>query len=60
MVLGNLIIYFFGILWLLRFVKFDFMKALSIGMLPFVVGDVIKIILASIVLPSGWKILKKV
>ncbi|MCX7941277.1 MAG: biotin transporter BioY [Endomicrobia bacterium] len=60
MVLGNLIIYFFGILWVLRFVKFDLMKALSIGMLPFVVGDVIKIILASIVLPSGWKILKKV
>ncbi|MCX7716063.1 MAG: biotin transporter BioY [Endomicrobia bacterium] len=58
MVLGNLMIYLFGILWLLRFVKFDFMKALSIGFIPFVAGDIVKIILVSMILPSGWKIIK--
>ncbi|MFN3550442.1 MAG: biotin transporter BioY [Endomicrobiia bacterium] len=56
MFLGNLIIYLFGILWLVRFVNFDFLKALYIGVFPFIIGDIIKIIFASLVLPLGWKI----
>ncbi len=58
MILGNLIIYFFGILWLLKFVNFDLSKAIYIGILPFIIGDVLKIFAATMILPSGWKILK--
>ncbi len=58
MILGNLIIYFFGIFWLLRFVDFDVLKAVCIGILPFVVGDIIKIVFATLILPSGWKLIK--
>lgn len=58
MILGNLIIYFFGILWLLKFVNFDLSKAICIGISPFIIGDVLKIFTATIILPSGWKILK--
>jgi biotin transport system substrate-specific component len=58
MIFGNLIIYFFGIVGLLRFVNFDFKKAIIIGVLPFILGDLIKIFVASLVITSGWKILK--
>ncbi len=58
MIVGNLIIYIFGILWLLRFVNFDFLKVLHIGVIPFIISDFIKIIFASLVLPLGWKIIK--
>lgn len=59
LIIGNLMIYFFGILWLLKFVNFNFYKAVYIGVLPFVVGDIIKILILTLVLPSGWKIIKK-
>jgi len=55
MILGNVIIFGFGALWLVRFVGFD--KALSLGVLPFLAGDVVKIGLATLVLPGAWKLL---
>lgn len=55
MFLGHLIIYFFGVLWLLRFVDFDVVKAISVGVLPFIPGDIIKVLIASAVLPVGWR-----
>jgi biotin transport system substrate-specific component len=30
---------------------------LSIGVLPFLVGDALKIALATILLPAGWKLI---
>jgi len=55
MILGNVIIFGFGALWLARFVGFD--QALSMGVLPFLAGDVVKIGLATFVLPGAWKLL---
>ncbi len=57
MILGNVIIFGFGALWLARFVGFD--KALSLGVLPFLAGDVVKIGLATLVLPGVWKLLRE-
>jgi biotin transporter BioY len=31
---------------------------LAVGLYPFLVGDVLKIALAAILLPSGWKIIR--
>jgi biotin transport system substrate-specific component len=56
MVLGNLAIYTFGLLWLCCLTGFNTM-ALTLGLYPFIVGDLVKIILAAILLPSGWKLL---
>ncbi|MCI0595450.1 MAG: biotin transporter BioY [candidate division Zixibacteria bacterium] len=56
MILGNVIIFSFGALWLARFVGLD--KALSLGVLPFLAGDVVKIGLATIALPGAWKLLQ--
>jgi biotin transport system substrate-specific component len=55
MVLGNVVIYAFGLFWLSHLVNFN--NALKTGLYPFIVGDLIKIALAAILLPSGWKLL---
>jgi len=57
MLLGNILIYFPGLLWLARFVGWG--KVLAVGLYPFIIGDAIKISLASLVLPLGWKLIKK-
>ncbi len=59
MTIGNLIIYFFGVLWLSVSLHIGVYKAILLGMVPFIYGDFIKIFFASLLLPTGWKILKK-
>lgn len=56
MVLGNVVIYSFGLFWLCCLTGFNTM-VLTMGLYPFIVGDLVKIILAAILLPSGWKLL---
>lgn len=43
MVAGTLIIYAFGVSWLKVVTGMSFSKALTVGMLPFLIGDAIKI-----------------
>jgi biotin transport system substrate-specific component len=57
MLLGNLTIYLFGLLWLSRFVGADLV--LSTGLLPFIPGDILKIVLAAILLPAGWRMVRR-
>jgi len=52
--LGNLIIYAFGVLQLSTWVGFE--KAIAAGVLPFLAGDGIRILLAAVALPSAWKL----
>ena len=49
MLIGMLIIYLLGSLQLSLVAKMSFQKALTIGVLPFIPGDVIKILLAAII-----------
>jgi biotin transport system substrate-specific component len=56
MVLGTLIIYVFGVLWLAQFVG-GLGQAFVLGVAPFIPGAVIKIAVAAGVLPGGWKLL---
>jgi biotin transport system substrate-specific component len=58
MVLGNLGIYSFGLVWLCCLIGVG-KAVLAVGLFPFIVGDLLKIVLAAIVLPSGWKLLGK-
>lgn len=63
MVLGNIVIYTFGVLWL-ACLKLIFRVPIGngglffIGVCPFIIGDILKIIIASIILPFGWRLLK--
>ncbi|MBN1805838.1 MAG: biotin transporter BioY [Sedimentisphaerales bacterium] len=56
MILGNLVIYTFGLLWLAHLVGIS--KSLAVGIYPFILGDLLKIFLAAALLPTGWKLLK--
>ena len=55
MVLGNIVIYTFGLLWLSSLPGIN--NVLREGLYPFIIGDLLKIALAAILLPSGWKLL---
>lgn len=57
MIIGNVIIYAIGIIWLSRFVGWG--AVLATGVVPFLPGDALKIALATILLPSGWRILRR-
>ena len=55
MVIGNLVIYAFGILWLSTLIGLS--AAITAGLLPFIMGDIIKIGIATALLPLDWKLL---
>tara|TARA_B100001059_G_C17632950_1_gene475383 strand:- start:55 stop:645 length:591 start_codon:yes stop_codon:yes gene_type:complete len=57
MFIGMLIIYFFGIVQLSAIKGFDF--AIINGLKPFIIGDSYKLLLASLLLPQIWKLVKK-
>lgn len=56
MTLGNIVIYTVGALWLAVFVG-GLRQALAVGVVPFLPGDLLKIAVAAILLPAGWKLL---
>ncbi len=57
MVIGNAVIYTCGLFWLCCLMGVG-KQVLIAGLFPFVVGDLLKIALAAILLPSGWKLLE--
>lgn len=57
MVLGSIVILLCGWAWLARFVGPA--AAFDAGVAPFIIGDLIKLVLAAAVLPSGWAILRR-
>ncbi|WP_158888288.1 biotin transporter BioY [Amycolatopsis anabasis] len=56
MVLGNLVIYAIGVPWLMASASVDLATGLDKGVLPFLIGDAIKIALAAGLLPAAWKL----
>lgn len=56
MVAGNAVIYACGLIWLQPFVG-EWQATLSAGMVPFLLGDAVKALLAALLLPGAWKLL---
>jgi biotin transport system substrate-specific component len=50
---GEALIYLFGVLWLAVFVGSQ--RALAAGLYPFLLGDIAKLLLAALALPMAWK-----
>lgn len=59
MVLGTIVCYLFGTIWLSIQAEMSFYAALGVGVLPFIMGDMIKIVAASIAGPMIRKRLKR-
>ena len=55
MAIGTLVIYAFGVAWLAHFVGWG--RVLATGVLPFLVGDALKLSLAALVLPWAWRLI---
>lgn len=55
MLLGNLVIYAFGVSWLAVALG-DVGAAISKGLLLFIPGDLLKIAIAALVLPGAWRL----
>ena len=56
LVVGNVVIYAFGIAGLMAFTGMGLPTALAKGVVPFLIGDVIKIAVAAALLPTAWKL----
>ena len=55
MLIGNIVLYVPGLIWLRGFAD-SWSQTLAWGLTPFVVGDVIKLVLAAMLLPILWKL----
>lgn len=60
MVIGSAVIYAFGVTVLMANLGLDLATGLSEGMVPFLIGDGLKVLAAAGLLPLAWKIVEKV
>lgn len=63
MLLGSIVIYLFGVPWLAAALDIPiaaegdaFNDALEFGLYPFVIGDILKLLIAGLALPAAWKV----
>lgn len=57
MLIGEALIYVFGVPWLAAFVGIN--DSISLGLLPFIPGDAVKLLIAAATLPIAWRLLGK-
>ena len=56
-VIGTVIIYALGLSWLTSIIGFE--KAVQFGLMPFVFGDCLKIVIVTLSIPLAWKLLER-
>ena len=56
MVIGNCVVYLCGALWLANFIGFG--QAIVMGVLPFLYGDALKLVVAAGLMPWAWRAVK--
>ena len=59
MILGNLTIYAIGVPMLAVIAGVDLLTAMQWGLVPFLIGDAIKIAIAAGLLPTAWKLVHR-
>jgi biotin transport system substrate-specific component len=59
MLIGNVVIYVPGLLWLSHWAHAGVNETLELGLYPFVLGDVIKLFLAGALLPAAWAAVRR-
>lgn len=58
MVVGNAVIYALGVAWLQHALKASWSDAIAWGLTPFLIGDAIKLAIATGGLPLAWKFIR--
>jgi len=58
MIIGSLIVYAAGVPWLKLAASITYSKALAVGMYPFIIGDLLKIIVAAFIVKSLRPVIK--
>jgi biotin transport system substrate-specific component len=58
-VVGSITIYIFGVIGLIIYAEISLISALMVGVVPFIIGDIVKAIAAGVLLPSAWKLTDK-
>jgi biotin transport system substrate-specific component len=53
--LGSAVILVMGVLWLSTFLGME--KAVALGLMPFIIGDIIKATLAALAFPLAWRLI---
>jgi biotin transport system substrate-specific component len=56
MLLGSIVIYAVGVPWLAASIDVPLLEAFELGLYPFVVGDLLKLLVAAGLLPLGWRL----
>lgn len=56
---GSAIIYLFGVPWLAHSINVSWEQAVADGMVPFLLGDLIKLGAAGLLLPGAWHVTKR-
>ena len=59
MVIGNVVIYAIGVTYLKFAIDVTWATALSLGMVPFLLGDALKIALAAGLFPATWRLVQR-
>ena len=57
--IGSLVIYAFGVPWLAVSLGLDLGTAVMLGLVPFLIGDALKALLAAGLLPATWKLISR-
>jgi biotin transport system substrate-specific component len=56
MVAGNLLVYAFGLPWLMASLDVGLAEGMELGVTPFLAGDALKILVAAGLLPGAWSL----
>jgi biotin transport system substrate-specific component len=59
MLLGEIVVFAVGVPWLIASIHVPLEKGLAFGLYPFIVGDVVKLLLAAGMLPGAWHVLRR-
>ncbi len=56
--LGSVTIHLFGVPWLAHTLGVSGTEAIELGSVPFIVGDLVKVVVAGTVLPATWRLVR--
>ena len=59
MLLGDVVIFSFGLIWLQQYTHKDWAWTISAGLTPFIIGEVLKIAIAGTSLPLVWRFVQR-